>query len=74
MGNILFKNGDSTFRNGNSLDIFESKTNLPLYSQINCRKRRINLLFFPRLNVKKNAFFVFLFNFQSTKKGCLKEQ
>ena len=57
-----------------NLDIFESKTNLPLYSQINSRKCRINLLFFPRLKVKKNASFVFLFNLQSTKKGCHKEQ
>ena len=74
MGILLFKNGDSTFENGNSLDIFESKTNLPLCSQMNCRKCRINLLSFLRLKVKKNAFFVFLFNFQSTKKGYPKEQ
>ena len=26
-----FKNGDSIFQNVNSTDIFESKTNLPLY-------------------------------------------
>ena len=37
---------------------------------MNCRKCRINLLFFPLLKVKKNAFFIFLFNFQSTKKRC----
>ena len=74
MGNILFKNGDSTFQNKNSLDIFESKTNFPLCSQMNCRKCRINLLFYPRLKVKKNAFFVFLFYFQSTKKECHREQ
>ena len=33
------KNGDSIlFKIGNSTDILESKTNLPLYSQINCKK------------------------------------
>ena len=74
MGILLFKNGDKTFQNGNSIDIFESKTNLPLYSQMNCRKCRIHLLFFPRFKVKINGFFVFLFNFQSTKEGCHKEE
>ena len=72
MGNILFKNGDSTFQNGNSLDIFESKTNLPLYSQMNSRKCKINLLFFPLLKVKKIPFLYFCLIFNLRKKGITK--
>ena len=35
-----------SFKIRNSTDILESKTNLPLYSKINCRKCRIYWLFF----------------------------
>ena len=38
------------FKTGNSTDILESKTHLPLYSQINCKKSRICRLFFSVYN------------------------
>ena len=35
------------FKIGNSTDILGSKTNLPLYSQINCRNVEFTDYFFP---------------------------
>ena len=45
---LLFKNGDSRFQNGNSTDIFESKTNLPLYI-VKLTIGNVELFFYVRL-------------------------